>query len=365
MKHFAPTVSANSLADQLRKMVAGMPAGARLPTVRKLMSDHGVSQHLVQSALAQLRAEGAVASHVGRGTFVGARPGPSTTAATRSVLTLVYDSPYERSDVIASSLHRALIQKRYDSMTVTYHDHMQAIDMLRAGRRYDACVLQPRTSVIHASVLALLRDISDSVIIEGQMADGLDVDAISNDPATCVQIALKHLTELGHRRIAWVSEENNQNFFRLCVRFFEAARTLIGADAAAMPALFAPMRKTERNFEDLPGALKPLFDKGAAGAPTAVVVASFSDGATVAGAFEKLGLSIPRDVSVIKIGTPDVPSDHIGRLAVIGRPTDQVTRSVLERLEWRWRHRTAPFETVLDQPAFAPRSSTAPPRRRR
>ena len=138
-------------APALRRMVAEMPAGARLPTVRKLMRDHGVSQHLVQSALAQLRAEGAVASHVGRGTFVGARPGPAAAAATRSVLTLAYDSPYERSDVIASSLHRALIQKRYDSMTVTYHDHMQAIDMLRGGRRYDACVLQPRTSIIHAS----------------------------------------------------------------------------------------------------------------------------------------------------------------------------------------------------------------------
>jgi DNA-binding LacI/PurR family transcriptional regulator len=125
------------------------------------------------------------------------------------------------------------------------------------------------------------------------------------------------------------------------------------------------MQRTERNFEDLAGALKPLFEKGASQAPTAIVVASFSDGATVAGAFEKLGLSIPRDVSVIKIGTPDVPSDHIGRLAVIGRSTYQVTQSVLDRLEWRWRNRAAPFETVLDQPTFAPASSTAPPRARR
>jgi hypothetical protein len=79
----------------------------------------------------------------------------------------------------------------------------------------------------------------------------------------------------------------------------------------------------------------------------------------------KVGLSIPRQFWVKKWAPAAGPRDHIGRLAVIGRPTDQVTRSVLERLEWRWRHRTAPFETVLDQPAFAPRSSTAPPRRRR
>lgn len=365
MKPFAPTFSADNLADELRRMVGSMPAGTRLPTVRKLMSDYGVSQHLVQSALTQLRAEGAVASHVGRGTFVGSRPEPAAPVGTRSVLTLAYDSPYERSDVIASSLHRALIQRRYDSMTVTYHDHLQAIDVLRSGRRYDACILQPRTSTISGAMLAALREVSDSVIIEGQMADSLDVDAISNDPASCVDLALKHLTELGHRRIAWVSEENEQNFFRLGVRFFEVARDLLGGDASTMPALFAPMSRTERNFEDLAGALRPLFAGGPGKSPTAVVVSSFSDGETVVGGFEQLGLKIPTDVSVVKIGTPDVPSDHIGRLAIIGRPTYQVTESVLARVEWRWRNRGAPFETVLDQPVFAPSASTARPRARR
>ncbi len=124
---------------------------------------------------------------------------PAALPGSRSVLTLVYDSPYERSDVIASSLHRALIQRRYDSMTVTYHDHAQALDILRGGRRYDACILQPRTSTIRGSVLAMLRDLSDSVVIEGQMADGLDVDAISNDPASCVELAREDGFEVSHR----------------------------------------------------------------------------------------------------------------------------------------------------------------------
>jgi DNA-binding LacI/PurR family transcriptional regulator len=207
MKLFTSTASSNGLADELRNLITNMPAGARLPTVRQLMSDYGVSQHLVQSALAQLRADGSIASFVGRGTFVGTRT-VAGAAATRSILTLVYDSPYERSEVIASSLHRALIHRRYESMIVTYHDHMHAMDALRGGKRYDACVLQPRMSVIRSSVLALLRDIGDIVIIEGQMADGLDVDGISNDPATCVELALRHLLDLGHRRIAWVTEQN-------------------------------------------------------------------------------------------------------------------------------------------------------------
>lgn len=364
MKQFTPTISSDGLAEELRRLVADMPSGARLPTVRQLMRDYGISQHLVQSALAQLRSDGSVASFVGRGTFVGTRTlhGAETT---RSVLTLVYDSPYERSEVIASSLHRALIQRRYDSMIVTYHDHTHAIEALRGGRRYDACVLQPRMSTMRGSLLGLLREIGDTVIIEGQMADGMDVDAISNDPGTCVELALRHLIDLGHRRIAWVSEENDYTFFRLCIRFFEVARSLIGLSIESMPVVLAPMSSTERNFQDLAVALKPLFEEGPDSAPTAVVVSSFSDGATVLGAFATLGLEVPDDVSVIKVGTPDVQSDHIGRLTIVGRPTFKVTESVLARLEWRWRNRGAPFATVFDQPVLVALTSTAPPSSRR
>src|SRR5262245_13182392 len=117
-KRFKPTASSTGLAGELRQLVAGMPAGARLPTVRQLMGRFSVSQHLVQSALEQLRDDGLVVSFVGRGTFVGERAPPAN-AATRAVLTLVYDSPYERSELIASSLHRALIHRGHDSMIVT------------------------------------------------------------------------------------------------------------------------------------------------------------------------------------------------------------------------------------------------------
>lgn len=363
-KQFILTLSPHNIADDLRRMVVSMPAGTRLPTVRKLMSDYGVSQHLVQSALNQLRSEGAVESHVGRGTFVRFQPEPSPSSAARSVLTLVYDSPYERSDAIASSVHRALIQRSYDSMTLTYHDPRQALEMLRGARRYNACILQPRTSSIHSSVLAQLREISDAVVIEGQMADGLDVDAIANDPATCVKLAISHLAGLGHKRIAWVTEESDQIFFRLAARFFEVARDLLGADPAAMPTVFAPMSGAQRNFMDLAGALRPLFEGPAASRPTAVVISSFSDGPSIVSAFDKLGLKIPDDVSVIKIGTPDVPNDHIGRLAIIGRPASQVTDTVLNHLEWRWKNRSAVYHTVFDQPVFSPATSTAPPRQR-
>ena len=352
-------ISPDSLVEDLRKLVISMAAGARLPTVRQLMSDYQVSQHFVQSALAQLRSEGVIASHVGRGTFV--TPGPAQAASTkgRTVLTLVHDSPYERSDAIASLLHRALMERGCDSMVLTYSQSSQVMDMLRGGRRFDACIVQPRTSTLRSSMLAQLRDLSEVVIIEGQAADGLDVDAISNDPGTCVELALRHLIPLEHERIAWVSEQNNQNFFKLCVRAFDLARNLLAQDAASMPSVYLPPNLAERKVEALVDALRPLFAGGRTKSPTAVVISSFLDGGTVLKAFDRLGLSVPADVSVIKVGTPDMESDHVGRLAIVGRPTYQVTDAVLARLEWRWARQGQPCQTIFDQPILQPFSSTA------
>jgi DNA-binding transcriptional regulator YhcF (GntR family) len=227
------TTSASRLAREIRRMVGALPEGSRLPTVRQLMRDYGVSQHLVQTALQRLRAEGAISSFVGRGTFVGS--GAMRAARPRSVLTLMHQSPYERGDRIVETLHRELIRKGHSSLLLTYYDHQHAMAMLRNGERYDACVLQPRSSVISAELLALLRQVSDCVAIESHAADNFDVDAISNDPEACVDLALDHLRALGHTRIAWLTEAGPNYFFRACARFFVHARKWAAIGAADMP----------------------------------------------------------------------------------------------------------------------------------
>jgi DNA-binding transcriptional regulator YhcF (GntR family) len=104
---------------QLRTIVAKAVDGSRLPTVRKLMADLGASQYVVQAALEQLREEGQIVSHVGRGTF---KAGADAKAAsqTRNVLSLLYHHPYERGDRIAEIVHRELIQRGHNSIVMTY-----------------------------------------------------------------------------------------------------------------------------------------------------------------------------------------------------------------------------------------------------
>jgi 2-aminoadipate transaminase len=63
------------VAEQIRALIRSgtLPQGGRLPTVRRLASDLGLTRLTIQSAYTELQAQGLVESFVGRGTFVAAR----------------------------------------------------------------------------------------------------------------------------------------------------------------------------------------------------------------------------------------------------------------------------------------------------
>jgi DNA-binding transcriptional MocR family regulator len=67
-------VPSDRIATALRELAGALPEGARLPSVRELMREHGASPVTVQRALAALAAEGLVVPRPGRGTFVAAPP---------------------------------------------------------------------------------------------------------------------------------------------------------------------------------------------------------------------------------------------------------------------------------------------------
>ena len=70
------------LSLQLKGLIESgtLAPGTRLPTVRRLAEDHGLTRLTVQSAFSELQDQGWIQSTVGRGTFVSAQssaPPPS------------------------------------------------------------------------------------------------------------------------------------------------------------------------------------------------------------------------------------------------------------------------------------------------
>lgn len=62
-----------------------LPPGGRLPTERELARRFALPRNAVRKMLAQLEAEGSITRHVGRGTFLAARPDAGATGALDSV----------------------------------------------------------------------------------------------------------------------------------------------------------------------------------------------------------------------------------------------------------------------------------------
>ncbi|MBL8698587.1 MAG: LacI family DNA-binding transcriptional regulator [Alphaproteobacteria bacterium] len=351
----------DEVVARLRALIADAAPGTRVPTVRQLMAEYGVSQHLVQRAMTELRAKGMISSHVGRGTFVGRSA--AVVQRQRNVLTLLYQHPYERGDRIARLIHQRLSRDGHGSLVLTYSDVAQVIELLRSGRRFDSCILQPRGSTMPVELLALLRQRSNALLIESQVAEHLDVDAVSNDPRRAVCLAVEHLRGLGHRRVAWLTEASGNYFFRRTAESFEAFRAGAGIAPADWPVIRAPIDAQRLGIADLGASLRAMIAAPGPDPITAVVVASFSEGRPILDAFAAIGRRIPQDVSVIKIGTPDLEADHLRRLSIVGRPSTQAAETVLRRLYWRWENAAAPFETIYDPPLLAPFGSTAPPHR--
>ena len=71
------------IVNQIRDLIrsGALSPGYRLPTVRQLAADLGLTRLTVHSAYAELQAQGLIESHVGRGTFVAADAGRLTGGA--------------------------------------------------------------------------------------------------------------------------------------------------------------------------------------------------------------------------------------------------------------------------------------------
>lgn len=64
------------VADDLRRQIAAgeLPVGSAIPSTAKLSERYGVSVTVVRAAVTQLRADGLVVGHPGKGVFVSSTP---------------------------------------------------------------------------------------------------------------------------------------------------------------------------------------------------------------------------------------------------------------------------------------------------
>jgi LacI family transcriptional regulator len=217
--------------------------------------------------------------------------------------------------------------------------------------------------------IAMLQFSGDRSILDDLIADGIAVvvvsstdarvDSVGVDETHGVSLAVRHLAELGHRRIAYVTSplvEDRTN--RARHDSFATACADAGCEQAATLSL-----DVEAVLAQAPGAIDELADVlGDGSGATGFAAANDIVAVALVEAVERLGASVPRDVSVV--GFDGIGLGALARigLTTVAQPREQLAvagiRLLLDRIE---SGPAAPPRQVLLEPQLVVRSTTAPP----
>lgn len=318
-----PEPAVPDLVDALRQHSQTLAIGAKLPTVRELMKQHGVSQAIVQRAVAELEREGLLSAEVGRGTFVR-RPAATSEHSARSVVILNHERPGLRGEMIAARLHEQLVAAGNRSVLMTYSDLAHAGEWLRAMPAVDACVLRPQSDPIPASILAAIKSRCRAVVVEGTPVEHLDIDSVATDWLLAIETAVRHLRSRGREQLALVLNDRDSRYAREGARLFKSMMRLLNADAAPVVYL------------NEPGSIDLLNN-------TTAVIAWSADAVRT---LRKANIAQP----VVALESPDLHDDALAGLTIIGRTSQRVAAAVIERIDFRLANPDAAYAPVFDKP---------------
>ncbi len=184
----------------------------------------------------------------------------------------------------------------------------------------------------------------------GRPLRSVEVDSIGNDDHAGGRLAVQHLVDLGHRRIAHVDGGRGAGAQARKRGYLQAMRQ-VGGQAHVVPG----------DFTDSAGvrAAEQMLTMG--DRPTAVFAANDVVAAGVMGGFEDAGLRIPEDVSIIGYDNTFLAALHHMSLTTIDQPRPQIGRlafsMLVERIDGV--RGTAVHRQV--KPSLVVRATTAPP----
>ncbi|MDW5315881.1 GntR family transcriptional regulator [Rhizobium sp. PL01] len=343
------------LQSYLRSVAMSAEEGDRLPTVRQLMRDFSLSQQVVQRAVNDLKAEGLIDAHVGRGTFFTkskahdvalaqpAAPGNDLNGGQRSVIMLRRSSSNLRGRVVLESLQRRLNDAGHVTLEVGYSDAEHAKQVLHTLPRFDACIVQNSFDIMPVDMITAIRRKTDTILVDGAWLVGTDIDAVGFEWGQSVETAVRRLVSLGHDRIHYIT---TASFFLANEMGLHRWRNL--RDNADLAAVLQPEIKIAKlpagDYEEAAvAALLAAIAAGPEAKAPAIVIWGIEDGARFKRILEHERLAIPSDISVILLGRTDLDPEAGGFFHMIGYTAADQVDGIFNRLTERWLKSKAPF----------------------
>lgn len=194
------------------------------------------------------------------------------------------------------------------------------------------------------------------VLIDGYLP-GVDAPFISNDDAAVAEIGIRHLVELGHRRIGLATGPERYTTVRRRIDgFHDAMRRLVphAPDDPPLDELVVGTRFVPEGGREAAGA---LLDRGVTG----ILCGSDLMALGAVRAARERGLDVPRDVSIV--GSDDNPLlDYTDPpLTSVRQDVDAMAAAAVRALVDEIAGTPAPRAEYMFRPELVVRGSTAPP----
>lgn len=287
-----------SLYQQLREAYGQAAPGARLPTVRAIMKEYGVSQGSVDRALERLIGQGIVEARPREGLFAAA---PATGNKIRVDLFLS-NHPSHTVDWFRQSLLAGFAESEF-TVVIHYYRYDRPLSQIGRDPDREIAMVWPNQATLSSEDIAFLGGMARHVIMLNLPTHSLSLDSLCGDDDLGGCMAAKHLIDLGHRRLAMLvtSLTDHPTILARTAGFLKMARLM---DVPA-EVIQAGTRWGDNGTAKAHAALRARLR---AGRPdfTGLFVDTDWNINGVYKALQENGLSVPRDISVISHdGIPD------------------------------------------------------------
>ncbi|HTS19968.1 MAG TPA: GntR family transcriptional regulator [Verrucomicrobiae bacterium] len=356
---------AQSIGQQIRS--GKLKPGERLPSMDDLAEVYGVTKITVRRALLELKSEGLLYTRPAQGTYVADALPADRVQRKSQVLTvgvvshvLLPENPGPYHSEILASL-RVEIGKLKGNLVVLPRPETGEGDISEQMRHSNLDAVVYLGAFDSDSLRRMVRNGPPAVLVDF-LVRGLHVDSILVDNIGGGEIAIDHLTSLGHKQIAVILGDSEGNVTKDRLMGVHSA-----LDRAGIPAASARMIHGDFTVDAGLKAMSELLKAD----PLPTAVFCMNDEMAV-GALQAIqresSLGVPRDISLIGFddivwGTTTHPRLTTVRVdkRLMGRLTMERVMAVLEDRSHTVTTTTIGTELVIRESTAPPTVRTPPP----
>lgn len=338
------------------------PAGTWLATERQLAEELGVHRQAIRTAVAKLSDVGLLERRPGHRPVI--RRSEAHSASRNTVALLMGADPVFRPfQQVLRGCERELGSLGYrmvfmDTLGRDDH-HTHEVEM----RALDSLIQHPLTGVIvwcqdpHGSLprLERLRASGTALVTIDRVVPGLEADFVGVDNVRAAEHAVEHLWELGHRRIAFITQVLDvSTVVDREIGYRSALRHLgLDIDESIIFRLDPVVSTPEERYQAIARQLIGNPDR-----PTALFAINDMVAWRLLHTMTAAGIRVPQDIAIVGFDDIEAWAMHRPVLTTVRQPYEGMGRHAANLLLQRLKAPDAPVRHLLLDTSLAVRSTT-------